>query len=80
MRKIAMNKLISPNKSKMRAYEEELIRPIVKRMDTKLTPPDQVIISQYSEGKALYIISKGECVVTVNQDSIAQKKKRKKGD
>ena len=55
-----------------------MIRPIVKRMDTVLTLPDTIVISQYSRGEALYIISKGECTVHVNQDAFQFTKKKKR--
>jgi CRP-like cAMP-binding protein len=46
-----------------------LIRPIVQRMETQLSEPDAVIIEQYSEGNAIYLISKGQCLVIVSEDS-----------
>lgn len=49
--------------------EEDLIKPIVQRMETKLSEPDEVIIPQYDEGEAIYLISKGECLVIVSEES-----------
>ena len=64
--------------------EEELIKPIVQRMETQLSEPDEVIIPQYSEGEAIYLISKGECLVIVSEEShykssISSSSKGKKG-
>ena len=53
----------------LHAKEEELIRPIVQRMETQLSEPDAVIIEQYQEGNAIFLISKGECLVEVSEDS-----------
>ena len=49
--------------------EEELIKPIVQRMETQLSEPDQIIVKQYQEGNAIYLISKGECNVIVGEQS-----------
>ena len=38
-------------------------------METHLTEPDKVIIEQYTEGTAIYLISKGECRVVVSEES-----------
>ena len=38
-------------------------------METQLSEPDEVIIPQYSEGAAIYLISKGECLVIVSEES-----------
>jgi len=54
------------------AKEEQLIKPIVQRMETKLSEPDFIIIDQYTEGQAIYLISKGECRVIVSEDSNLQ--------
>ena len=53
-------------------------------MESFLAEPDQEIIQQYSEGSAIYLISKGECVVIVSEESTGNKgslgsaKKKKK--
>lgn len=63
-----------------------MIKPIVQRMETHLSEPDELIIEQYNEGNAIYLISKGECRVIVSEDpknngSIAQvSKTNKKGE
>jgi len=38
-------------------------------METNLSEPDAVIIEQYREGEAIYLISKGECRVIVSEES-----------
>jgi len=45
-----------------------LIKPIVQRMETHLSEPDELIIEQYNQGNAIYLISKGECRVIVSED------------
>lgn len=37
-------------------------------MTTELSEPDSVIIDQFAEGKAMYLISKGECQVIVGEE------------
>ena len=54
-------------------------------METKLSEPDAVIIEQYQEGQAIYLISKGECQVIVSEESNLSKpvnmiSKSKKGE
>jgi len=44
------------SKKELAVREEELIKPIVQRMETKLSEPDAVIIEQYQEGMAIYLI------------------------
>ena len=56
----------SPDKNAFRNLEEALIKPVVKRMDTLLATPDQIIIQKHQEGKALYIVSTGECTVHIS--------------
>ena len=34
---------------------------IVSNMKTQLNEPDSVIIEQFQEGEAMYLIAKGEC-------------------
>jgi len=65
--------------------EEELIMPIAHRMEALLCEPDKVIIEKYKEGNAIYLISKGECLVIVDPISdftgqfiMTQTKKKKK--
>ena len=38
-------------------------------METTSSEPDAVIIEQYQEGQAIYLISKGECRVIVSEES-----------
>ena len=38
-------------------------------MTTDLKEPDAVIIEQYDPGKAMYLIAKGECQVTIGEDA-----------
>ena len=38
-------------------------------METTSSEPDAVIIEQYQEGSAIYLISKGECRVIVSEES-----------
>ena len=38
-------------------------------MSTKLSEPDSVIIEQFQEGEAMYLIAKGECMVIVGEES-----------
>lgn len=42
---------------------------IVSNMSTKLSEPDSVIIEQFQEGEAMYLIAKGECMVIVGEES-----------
>lgn len=74
------------SKAMISQREEELILPIVNRMEVVLCEPDKVIIEKYKEGNAMYLISKGECLVIVNPvnsfsgkfiDTSAKKKKKK---
>jgi CRP-like cAMP-binding protein len=60
---------IQRTKKMLELKEEELIKPIVQRMETQLSEPDKVIIEKYKEGNAMYLISKGECLVIVNEES-----------
>ena len=41
---------------------------IVSHMSTKLSEPDSVIIEQFQEGEAMYLIAKGECQVIVGEE------------
>lgn len=36
-------------------------------MEAKLSEPDAILIEQYQEGQAVYLISKGECAVEVSE-------------
>ena len=57
----------------------------MQRMETQLSEPDEVIISQYSKGsEAIYLISKGVCSVIVSEEShykgsLQSTPKKKKG-
>ena len=75
---LVRQKFSNPRAAQARQYEDKLILPIVKRMETKLTLPDTIVIQQYTQGEALYIVSKGECTVHVNQDAFQYSKKKKK--
>lgn len=41
---------------------------MVRGLKTRLCDPEEVVIRQYQKGEAIYLISKGECTVTVDQD------------
>ena len=43
--------------------EENIIKPIVAKMETMLVKPDHEIIVKLSEKKTLLIVAKGECEV-----------------
>ncbi len=43
--------------------EQLIICPIVKRMETQLLQPDNMIVEKLSKAQALYLIAKGECIV-----------------
>ena len=51
---------------------------IVSQMKTDLREPDKVIIEQYQQGEALYLIAKGECQVSIEEDNSAEMHSKKK--
>lgn len=51
---------------------------IVSQMKTDLREPDKVIIEQYQQGEALYLIAKGECQVSIEEDNSAEMQSKKK--
>ena len=51
---------------------------IVSHMSTKLSEPDSVIIEQFQDGEAMYLIAKGECEVIVGEESEDRFKKKLK--
>ena len=47
-------------------------------MKTDLREQDKVIIEQYRPGEALYLIAKGECQVSIEEDNSAEMHSKKK--
>ena len=47
-------------------------------MITDLQEPDAVIIEQYDPGRAMYLIAKGECQVTVGEEASSDGNAKKK--
>ena len=61
--------LHNPTKQVWRQQADLYIRAIVQHMTTNLQEPDAVIIEQYNPGKAMYLIAKGECQVTIDEET-----------
>ena len=57
------------------SIERTILDAIVKKMTTDLAEPDVVIIEQFQDAEAMYLIAKGECEVMVGEES-----EKKKGD
>lgn len=55
--------------------KKSILDAIVKRMVTQLAEPDIVVVEQFQEGEAMYLIAKGECEVMVGDES-----EKKKGE
>ena len=60
---------MNPKKEVWRQQADLYIKAIVSRMITDLQEPDAVIIEQYDPGRAMYLIAKGECQVTVGEEA-----------
>ena len=50
-----------------------LVEMFVKQMKVKLFEPDHNVIGQFQTGKALYLIAKGECKVSISDDTDKEK-------
>ena len=68
----------NPTKQIWRQQADLYIRAIVSRMITDLQEPDAVIIEQYDPGRAMYLIAKGECQVTVGEEASSDGNAKKK--
>ena len=60
---------IQPTSARSDQLAKTYIDLIVSNMSTKLSEPDSVIIEQFQEGEAMYLIAKGECMVIVGEES-----------
>ena len=60
---------IQPTSAQSDRLAKTYIDLIVSNMSTKLSEPDSVIIEQFQEGEAMYLIAKGECMVIVGEES-----------
>lgn len=65
------------NSKQLKQIEESYIRIIVSRCQTELVQPDFVVVDQFAEGTAMYLIAKGECQVVVGDEN---DKKNKQND
>ena len=56
---------VKAKKITLRAAQEELIMQIVLNMTNDLQEPDNVVVRQYDEGEAMYLIAKGMVKVDI---------------